>query len=62
MTERGIEHAARREHRERHAFCVFEYIYFARPDSRMAGTVLQVARAKMGEILWHEAPVEPRIS
>ncbi len=43
---------------ERHAFCVFEYIYFARPDSRMGGTVLQVARAKMGEILWREAPVE----
>jgi amidophosphoribosyltransferase len=43
---------------ERRAFCVFEYIYFARPDSRMAGTVLQVARARMGEILWREAPVE----
>ncbi len=43
---------------ERHAFCVFEYIYFARPDSRMSGTVLQVARAKMGEILWRESPVE----
>jgi amidophosphoribosyltransferase len=43
---------------ERHAFCVFEYIYFARPDSKMAGTVLQVARARMGEILWREAPVD----
>jgi amidophosphoribosyltransferase len=43
---------------ERRAFCVFEYIYFARPDSRMGGTVLQVARARMGEILWREAPVE----
>jgi amidophosphoribosyltransferase len=43
---------------QRRAFCVFEYIYFARPDSRMAGTVLQVARAQMGEILWREAPVE----
>ncbi len=41
----------------RRAFCIFEYIYFARPDSRMNGTVLQVARAKMGEILWREAPV-----
>ena len=41
----------------RRAFCVFEYIYFARPDSKMAGTVLQVARARMGEILWREAPV-----
>ncbi len=37
---------------------MFEYIYFARPDSRMNGTVLQVARARMGEILWREAPVE----
>jgi amidophosphoribosyltransferase len=43
---------------QRHAFCVFEHIYFARPDSRMGGTVLQVSRAKMGEILWREAPVE----
>jgi amidophosphoribosyltransferase len=43
---------------ERAAFCVFEYIYFARPDSKMAGTVLQAARARMGEFLWREAPVE----
>ena len=43
---------------QRRAFCVFEYIYFARPDSRMGGTRLQVARANMGEALWHEAPVE----
>jgi amidophosphoribosyltransferase len=43
---------------ERRAFCVFEYIYFARPDSRMQGQVLQVARGRMGEILWREAPVE----
>jgi amidophosphoribosyltransferase len=42
----------------RRAFCVFEYIYFARPDSRMNGQALQVARGRMGEILWHEAPVE----
>ena len=42
----------------RRAFCVFEYIYFARPDSRMNGRALQVARGRMGEILWREAPVE----
>jgi amidophosphoribosyltransferase len=52
LRSRIVAEAARR------AFCVFEYIYFARPDSRMSGTVLQVARAKMGEILWHEAPVQ----
>ena len=43
---------------QRSALCVFEHIYFARPDSRMGGNVLQVARARMGEILWREAPVE----
>jgi len=41
---------------EREAFCVFEYIYFARPDSRMGGDVLQAARGRMGEILAREAP------
>jgi amidophosphoribosyltransferase len=43
---------------QRRAFCVFEYIYFARPDSFMGGQRLQVSRAKMGEILWREAPVD----
>jgi amidophosphoribosyltransferase len=43
---------------ERRAFCMFEYIYFARPDSRMGGTVLQGARGRMGEILAREAPVD----
>ncbi len=42
----------------RRSFCVFEYIYFARPDSRMNGHVLQVARGRMGEILAREAPAD----
>ncbi len=42
----------------RKAFCVFEYIYFARPDSRMNGQVLQVARGRMGEILARESPAD----
>jgi amidophosphoribosyltransferase len=43
---------------ERIALCVFEHIYFARPDSRLGGQVLQVARARMGAILAREAPVD----
>ena len=42
----------------RKAFCVFEHIYFARPDSILEGNRTQVSRRKMGEILWRESPVE----
>ncbi len=42
---------------ERKAFCVFEHIYFARPDSRLEGRVVQASRRRMGEILAREAPV-----
>ncbi|MDP9378318.1 MAG: amidophosphoribosyltransferase [Actinomycetota bacterium] len=42
----------------RRSLCVFEHIYFARPDSRLDGTVLQVARGKMGEILARDHPTD----
>jgi amidophosphoribosyltransferase len=42
----------------RRAFCVFEHIYFARPDTKLEGNRTQVSRRKMGEILWRESPVE----
>jgi amidophosphoribosyltransferase len=43
---------------DRKAFCVFEHIYFARPDSRLEGRVVQASRSAMGEILAREAPVD----
>ena len=51
---------ARRSPSPRRALCVFEHIYFARPDSRLGGQVLQVSRGRMGEILAREAPVDGR--
>jgi amidophosphoribosyltransferase len=42
----------------RRATCVFEHIYFSRPDSIMGGQALQVSRRRMGEILAREAPVD----
>lgn len=42
----------------RKAMCLFEFIYFARPDSHMYDTLLYTARERMGENLAKEHPVE----
>lgn len=44
--------------RKRSALCVFEFIYFARPDSVMKGQTLYAARVRMGEELASESPVD----
>ena len=35
----------------REAFCFFEYVYFARPDSRFKGRYVEVVRGDLGEVL-----------
>ncbi|MCX7831475.1 MAG: amidophosphoribosyltransferase, partial [Actinobacteria bacterium] len=46
---------------EKPSVCMFEFIYFARPDSRINGKTLYEARKMMGRLLAHEAPVEADI-
>ena len=41
-----------------HTLCVFEYIYFARPDSVIEGTCVHEARLQAGRFLAQEHPVE----
>jgi amidophosphoribosyltransferase len=38
--------------------CLFEFVYLARPDSRLYGQELHGARMRMGELLAEQAPVE----
>jgi amidophosphoribosyltransferase len=57
LTENGLRTRQVAEG-DRRAFCVFEHIYFARPDSRLEGRVVQTSRSRMGEILAREAPVD----
>ncbi len=37
--------------------CVFEFVYFARPDTRLYGKSVHFARVRQGELLAEQAPV-----
>ncbi|MFW5972769.1 MAG: amidophosphoribosyltransferase [Bacteroidota bacterium] len=41
--------------------CVFEYVYFSRPDSKIFGEMVDKVRRKIGKQLAHDAPV-PAVS
>jgi len=43
---------------ERRAFCIFEFIYFARPDSTIYGKNVYLTRKSHGRRLAREAPVD----
>lgn len=46
---------------EKHAYCVFEQIYFSRPDSTVFGESVNAVRRQLGRILARRHPVEADI-
>jgi len=58
VDEHGLHSRQALEPRGAGALCIFEFIYFARPDSHLKGVELHRARVRMGEELAGEAPVE----
>ncbi len=46
---------------KRHAFCIFEYIYFSRPDSNIFTKSVYLTRKNLGRTLAREHPVEADI-
>jgi amidophosphoribosyltransferase len=57
ITEKGVVSQFPFE-KKPHRFCIFEYIYFARPDSFMENRSVYEMRKRVGEVLAKESPVE----
>jgi amidophosphoribosyltransferase len=58
IDEQGVHSTRAEPQANAGALCLFEFIYLARPDSRLSGVEVHSARVRMGARLAEEAPVD----